>query len=100
LAENANGPGPGFKQTQHQFNQGRLPAPVGADHNHKITGLQTEVNVHQHRLPVVGKIEILYVNNGVAHNLPFNSGWSSRPYHRSIYFSRKAAKTADKKHKQ
>ena len=67
LTKQADGPGPGLKQSQHQFYQGCFPTPVGTDHNHKITGLKSEVDVHQHRLPVVGKIEILDIDNGIAH---------------------------------
>jgi hypothetical protein len=29
--------------------------------------LDTKIDVYKHRLPVVGKIEIVYVDNGIAH---------------------------------
>ena len=63
FTKNSNAARIRLQQTQHQFQQGRLPAAVGSDHGHEITRLDLQIHATNHRLTIVREMKVVRFDN-------------------------------------
>ncbi len=57
---------PGLEQPQHEPEQGGFAAAIGTDHGDEIPFPNLQIDLLEHALPVVGKVEIRDPDDGVA----------------------------------